>query len=136
MGDRNRQYYGTTSIFSAKAATGDSATIDVKSFRNAVFSLGTASSAQMTLKVKGGIGDSAPDFSAAASATNRWAFVDLALSNDGGAITDGDTGIVFTGTDGVRIFEVNTNGIDWVALSVTAYTAGSVTADLVITENS
>lgn len=132
---RNRQYYGASDIFSAQAATGASNTIDVTDFRNAVFSLGTASSANMTIKVQGGIGDDAPDFSSAQSATNRWNYIDIAPLDAAGVITDGDTGLAFTGTDGNYLFEVNANGLDWLCLNVTARSAGSVTADLTLTTN-
>lgn len=132
---RNRQYYGTTSIFNAKAATGISNTINCTDFRNAVFSLGTASSANMTIKVVGAIGDTAPDFSSAASATNRYQTIDFAPSNAGGVITDGDTGLVFSGTDGNYVISVNTDGLDFVALKITARSAGSVTADLSLYTN-
>lgn len=133
---RNRNYYTPAMTgFSAKAATGAGNVINVMDFRNAMISIGTASSANMTIKVQVGLGDTAPDFTAAASATNRWSYADLALSNGGGAITDGDTGLVWSGTDAVQIAEVNTNGIDWLALNMTARAAGSATADITLTTN-
>ena len=132
---RNRQYYGTTDIFSAQAATGSSNFINVTDFRNAVISLGTASSANMTIKVQGGIGETCPAFASAQSATNRWNYIDIAPLDAAGVVTDGDTGLVFSGTDGNYLFEVNANGLNWLCLTVTARSAGSVTADLTLTAN-
>lgn len=133
---RNRQYYTPANVgFSAKATTGAGNALLVSDFRNAVFAIGTASSANMTIKVQGGIGDIAPDFTAAQSATNRWQYIDIAPTNTGGTIVDGDTGVVWSGTDKVEMFEVNTNGLDYVCLNMTARSAGTATADVTLTTN-
>lgn len=134
---RNRQYYDPTSFgVSALASATEGNVINVSDFRHAVISLGTASSANMTIKFLGAIGDTAPDFSSAQSATNRWQTLDFALTNNGGTITDGDTGIVFSGTDGNQMVNINTDGLDYLVLSVTARSAGSVTADCGLFANS
>lgn len=133
---RNRNLYTPAMTgFNAKAATGAGNIINVMDFRNAMIAVGTASSANMTIKVQVGLGDTAPDFGSAASATNRWSYADLALTNNGGTITDGDTGLVWSGTDAVQIAEVNTNGIDWMCLNMTARAAGTATAETTLTTN-
>lgn len=48
---------------------------------------------------------------------------------------DGDIGIVFSGTNTVMEFEVNTNRVGHFALEVSGYTAGELTADVVLTDN-
>jgi hypothetical protein len=133
---RNRQFYNATGTgFSAKVDAGAGNAINTIDFRNAMVSIGTASSANMTIKVQVALGDTAPNFGAAASATNQWQYADLALTNGGGTITDGDTGVVWSGTDKVELFEVNTNGIDWMCLNMTARAAGSATATMTLTTN-
>lgn len=133
---RNRIHYTASQIgINAKAATGVGNTIDVRDFRNAVISLGTASSGSMTVKIYGAIGDTAPTFSSAASATNQWQTIDLAPLNAAGVITDGDTGLVWSGTDKVELVEVNTNALDFLVVVVTAYTAGTVTGSMTLTTN-
>lgn len=53
---------------------------------------------------------------------------------DGSAI-DGDTGFVVAGTDDFRQFEININSLDYLAFTVTARSAGSVTIEVVVTDN-
>lgn len=125
------QHYSPSQIgFSAKAATGFGKAIKVSDFNVAVYDFGTASNANATVKVQAANGESAPDFTAAVSATNRWYYVDIAILNNAGAITDGDTGIVWSGTDYNAGVEVNCNGVDYLCLHETANSAGSVTAGL------
>lgn len=127
---RNRQYISPSDLgVSALATATEGKTINCVDFRHATISLGTASSANMTIKFIGGLGDTAPDFSSAASATNRWEYIDFALTNNAGVITDGDTGIVFSGTDDNKLLSLNVDGLDWFCISVTARSAGSVTAE-------
>ena len=52
-----------------------------------------------------------------------------------GAPVDGDTGFVVTGTDDFRQFEININSLDYINFSVTARSAGSVTVEVVVTDN-
>lgn len=126
-------------FFNAQATTGTStAVLDVSDFRDVVLSIATASSANLTLKIQGALGvigtsaDAklgeyvAPDFSSSATATNTWAYLQSVDLNTGSPIT-GATGVVYTGTDSVYLLEVNTNEIDYLCLTVTARSAGSVT---------
>lgn len=126
-------------LFAAKASTGTSTvTLDVSDFRDVVLSIAGASSANLTVKVQGALGVKgvdgsgtqgeyiAPDFSASATATNAWAYLQAVDLNTGNPI-DGSTGISFTGTDAVYLVEVNTNAVDWLTVTVTARAAGNVT---------
>jgi len=54
-----------------------------------------------------------PDFSAAASPTNQWAYIQIKDLATNTAI-NGATGIVATGTDIAADYEVNTNGQRWI----------------------
>ncbi len=129
-------------LFNAKAATGYSTVVlDVSSFRNVVMSFASASSGDLTVKILGAlaVADSngnyvAPDFTASASATNAWDYIQCINLNTGAAI-NGSTGIVYTGSDAVYLVEVNTNLIDFLTVQVTARNAGSVTVKAASTTN-
>lgn len=120
---RSSQEY---TILSAKAATGTGVNIFTQDFRNIIFSLGTASSANLTVKFQGSIQDASPDFSAAQSVTNQWDYIEVVDLQSGTAI-DGDTGVAMAGTDDFRLLEANINGMKWVNATVTARSAGSIT---------
>lgn len=111
-----------------------------RDFRHAVISVNTASSANLTLKFVGSLGDSianphtCPDFSATQSKDNSWDYIQVIDLEDGSAI-DGDTGISPAGTDDHRQFEANINGIDWINAIITAWTAGNVTVRVVLYNN-
>jgi len=122
----SRQTQALQTIFSAKAATGTGATINVEQYRHVVLEMATATSANLTIKFQGSISDTAPDFSAAQTAANMWDYVEVKDLQDGSAI-DGDTGIAPAGTDDFRLLEMNINGLKWVCATVTARSAGSVT---------
>src|SRR3990167_1628559 len=107
------------------AATGTtlSAAYNVSEFRNVVISVGVTGPVNHKIFVKGAIGDGAPNFNASRSRTNQWEYIDIVDLEDGASI-DGDTGVNFTTTD-VRMFEVNDNVLDWIAIHETAIvTAG------------
>ena len=124
----------TQTGINAKATTGFGNAILVKGFATATYSFGTASSADMTVKIQGATGDTAPDFTAAASATNRWSYIDFGILNNAGLITDGDTGIIWTGTDYETSASVNYDNLDWLCLQITARAAGTLTATLALSE--
>jgi hypothetical protein len=121
-----RSYSELQTIFSAQAATGTGDEVNVQDYRNIMLQLATASSANLTIKIQGSFSETKPDFSAAATAANHWAYVavyDLADST----LIAGATGIAPAGTDTFRNLMVNTDGLRWVCATVTARAAGSVT---------
>lgn len=119
-------------LLNAKAGTGSDLTggIFVGDWRHIIIYIASASSANLTVKFQGSISESAPDFTAAQSVSNVWDYVQIKDLEDASAV-DGDTGIAFAGTDDVRMFEVNVNGLQWFNANVTARAAGSVTVKLV-----
>lgn len=129
---RNRKVY---TIMSAKAATGIGNIIDVKDFRNVVVSIASASSGSLTVKCQGAIGDEAPTFTSAASPTNAWDYLELATLSDSSAPVRGATGVVLSGTDACKLYEVNINGIDWLTFNITAYSAGTLTITVTCVDN-
>lgn len=96
--------------------------LNVKSFKHTVLDLDFSDTAAMTLSIRGSISDTAPDFNAAASDTNRWDVIQIIDLEDGSAI-DGDTGIVIAADDH-RLIELNTNGLNFICPVITAYTSG------------
>ena len=124
-------------IFDAKGTTGTTVPYRIGSFRNQVFAVYGAGSITGTLKVKVSGQEAMPDFTAAISATNMWNYADIALSDNAGAVTDGDTGVTFSGTAGCRHFEINQNSYTWCALEIPSISGlgAAVTAHLTLTNN-
>ena len=107
--------------------TGASNPILVEDYDYVVISINTAGSYNGTVKVQGSIADAVPDFTASASPTNPWDYVQVRDLEDASAL-DGDVGFTAAGTDDNRLFKVNVDGLRWLALNQTARVAGSVTA--------
>lgn len=126
-------------VFDAKWATWTSDPIPVRDFRNCVVKVWTASSANLTMKAQWAISSSAtdytaPTFSSSQSVANNWDYVQMVDLQDGNHI-NGDTGFVVTWTDDFRLFEININWLDFIAFTVTARSAWSVTVEVQLTSN-
>lgn len=129
-----RSFKPETTIFNAAAAASTGLIMSVADFQKVVMKLGTASSANFTLKFQGSASDSAPDFSAAATVSNHWtylAFVDYIS----GTVTAGGTGITSAGTDVFVTALINTSGLKWVTATITARSAGTITLTCVPFDN-
>lgn len=126
---KNMRDYKQYTVLDAKGATGIGVNINVKDFRHIIVAIATASSANLTVKAVGSIEATCPDFSAAQSASNMYDFLEMVDYQSGAKVT-GDTGIAFSGTDDFRLFEVNTNGMEWFNLRVTARAAGNITSHI------
>ena len=129
-----RQHKFVPDVLSAAAATGLSRIIPVTPYSVITIVIATTGSAAFTLKVKGAIHASglnnAPTFvEGSASPTNKWTYLQ-SVNLDDGLKVDGSTGIIYSGIDGVRKYEVNINDSDTLAVDITAYTAGAVYVDL------
>lgn len=129
-----RIYAGEQIIFSAQAATGTATAQYVPDFMHIMMTLSSQTSANFTIKFQGSFSDTQPDFSASQSATNRWDYIQVKDYQNNAAI-DGDTGVAFAGTDDVRQFEYNVNGLKWVCATITARSAGSVNLHLQLFSN-
>ena len=116
----------------AQAATGAGKAIYVADYPVVMITLSTSGSASGTLQFAGSIGsDPATNYASAASTTNIYDFIQVKdRQNDQGI--NGSTGIVLTGTDTVRTFEFNTNGMSWFCPVITAYAAGSWNVDVAL----
>ena len=118
-------------ILNAAAAASTGSVVSVADYRNVNLQIGTASSANLTVKIQGSFSDNMPTFSSAATVSNHWDYIACYDLNTG-LLVAGDTGFVVTGTDDFVNYKVNTDGLKWICATVTARSAGSVTvkADL------
>jgi hypothetical protein len=117
---------GATAVKGA-ASNGNGLPMDVEDFQHVVIALDTTGSTTATVKIQASISQAVPDFTAAASPTNQWAYVQ-AIDLADQSVINGAVGIGLTGTDMDRMVEVNTNGVKWVNVIVTAYTQGTIYA--------
>lgn len=114
----------TLTILDEVVATGWGTTIDVKDYDEVMLMLNMATG---TATVKfAGSADSSVDFTAAASATNFWDYIDVTDAEDGSSI-DGDTGVATSTSADHRLFKVSTKGLTFINANVTAWTAGAIT---------
>lgn len=116
-----------TVVLDEVVATGWGTVVPVRGYRNIVVTIATADSTNATIKFAGSPRDTAPTFSSAASPTNQWDYVSAYDMEDPSTLVDGDTGVVYTGTDAVQTYLVNTEGIDHFNVQVSAYSAGTIT---------
>lgn len=111
-------------IFKDKAATGTGVAMDTQDADNVTIDVAGGGSAVFTVKLQGSIQKDV-DFSAAQSATNRWDYIE-AVDCQSGSVIAGDTGLTFSAGD-VRLLTVNTNKLNSICATVTAYTSGTLT---------
>lgn len=114
-------------VFDDKAATGVSKAVFVGDFNVISIAIHGKSSPDLTIKLVGSTAEDCPDFTAAQGEDNSWDYIQ-AVDLQNGSTINGDTGIVFTGSADDRNLEANVNHLKWVALLVTARSAGSVSA--------
>lgn len=126
--------YKSYIILNAVEADGQGLSIDVKDFRHLIVAIASDNSFEGVIKCVGSISEDAPDFESAQGVSNIWDTVSMVDLEDGTHIP-GDTGITFAGTDDVRLFEVDTNGLNWLNFVVSSYAAGDITVETRIYHN-
>ena len=124
------------SVLNEKASTGVGTAFQVSDFKNIQLELFTSGNANLTVKIQGSLRgpNNQPDFSIAASSTNRWDYLAVWDLNPS-TLIPGSTGIAVTGTDIVKNLLVNVDGIVWLNCVVTAHAAGTVSANAVVYNN-
>lgn len=110
-------------ILPKATATGYGVPQNVENFDHVGITIAGDNTASFTIKVQASNSDAKPDFTAAASPTNRWAYIQLKMLIDASAVAGG-TGVVVASNSVVQA-EVNTNGMRWINLQVAAYTSGN-----------
>lgn len=119
-----RSYTDQVILLSAAAANGV-CIANFVSFRDIELQLAQVAFSG-TIKFVGSNADAAPDFSAAASASNPWDYIAVIDQIDGSSIAGG-TGIVSVTVTSVRNLESNSNAFKWFGAIISNYSAGSVT---------
>lgn len=114
-------------------SAGVAKTIYARDFRNAIFDVVSAASADQVIKFVASKQEDKPDFNSAVSATNRWQYVQAIDLNNGNPI-DGTTGYTFAGVESKQ-FELNLNGEYWVGLYLVSGSAGSINSKVLLTDN-
>lgn len=122
-----RQFGDPVKVFDDKAATGLSKLVNVTDFNVISIALHGDSSANLTVKLVGSTKETPPDFTATQGENNSWDYVQM-VDLQNGAQINGDTGVAFTGAADDRNLEANVNSLRWVALIVTARSAGTLSA--------
>jgi len=97
--------------------------MNVQDYMNIQIDVDTKDSCAITLKCQGSNEDICPNFSGAQSTANIWKYINMVELS---AETDiaGATGIVASGTDIHKSYEINTTGLSWVSFEVSGYSAG------------
>lgn len=108
--------------------------ISAESYRFSQFTLSSSGTGDFVIKFQGSMSDTAPDFSAARSVSNRWEYIQVKDLASGTAV-DGDTGITFSAADDVLRYETVFSGYKWLCATLTTYTAGLVTLSVKLYSN-
>lgn len=117
----------------------------VADWRNVIISVSTSGSFNGTFKIAGSLGkpvvlpsdkasEDTPNFGATISASNPYSFLQI-INLDTAAAVNGATGVTSAGTDLQNTYEINVNGVKYIAPIFTAWTAGTVTVKALTTDN-
>lgn len=116
-------------IFNAQNVNGASSPMFVKDERHLLIQVDMVGFTG-TLKFAGSLQEEIPDFSASQSASNSFDRIAVKDYQDASTIA-GDTGISGTATTDSRIFEVNSNGLNWFGVVASSVSAGSVNVKVI-----
>lgn len=120
--------------------------VNVRDYINAIIQYGTTGTSTHTVKVAGSLGKPTatipsgvqdnlpPNFGATVSPTNPYTFLQI-INLDTAAAVNGATGIATSGADINNTYEVNINALSYFTLIPTAWTQGTITAVLFVTNN-
>jgi hypothetical protein len=118
----------------------------VKDYRNIIIQFGTSGTATTTLKVAGSLGkpDNAtntiaarkdmPNFAGTVSPSNYYGFLQV-IDLDTAAAVNGATGLVATGADVLKLYEVNVNAMTYLTVFPVTWSAGAITVMALVANN-
>lgn len=121
----DRTYTDQAILLSAVAQNGASVPQNFASFRNVELQIDMVAFTG-TIKVVGSNADTAPNFGAAATATNPWDYIKCINQIDGSAV-NGGSGLTGAATTSETNLEPNTNAFKWIGVVISGYAAGSIT---------
>jgi len=110
--------------------------IDVSDFRHAIASVHGNDSANIDIGFCGSIGksvadiDGCPDFSAASAYNNSWGWLDIVSMHNNTSIDGSAASISMAGTNVNLLYEINVNGMKWVNVLMSGWSAGGITVNL------
>lgn len=113
-------------ILDAKGADGIGTLIDVADAKTIVLEFSTSGSAQLTTKFQGSTMEEPPAWGSAKSVANHFSYLQ-AIDLEDSLPVDGDDGVVLAGTDVVKHYELNVNGMKWFNAIVSGWSVGAVT---------
>ena len=102
-------------------------------FRNIVVALLPAGTVNFTIKFVKSNQDTLPDFTAAATLTNLWEYAEV-IDLENGSDINGSTGVPLSATT-TRSFEYNNNTAKWVGIMCTTYTTGTISGNVLLSNN-
>ena len=117
-------------------ANGVGATLDVRDYQSINLAVYTSGSASGTIKFAVSNELVAPNFSSSPSITNVYDYVQITPINSQNTADhlSGSTGIVLSGTDIIKMYEVNSSNASisfrWICPIISGYTAGSITVEI------
>lgn len=98
-------------------------------FRDMILFASTTGTATLTVKLAGSLGKNngdTPNWGGTVSPSNPYTFLQI-INLDTATAVNGATGIAVAGTDINNSYEVNTNGMKYITVVPTAWTAGAIT---------
>lgn len=101
--------------------------IYVGSYRNHKLTMDFSGTPTMTVKVQASDQD-VVDFNAVQSASNRWDYIQI-IDAQNAIPYDGDDGISVAGSAAHQNYNVNVDGICWLTVVITSWTAGSLSVE-------
>ena len=123
-----RQFTSVKTVMNGVTATSTSSTLPnatmVKSFTHVVYAVETTGNASGTIKFSGSIFDDPGDPTTTSTITNQHSNI-LVTDLKTGNSYDGDDGIVVSGTDIHRMFEVEINALAWLRPYLSTYSTGT-----------
>lgn len=109
----------------------------VVDFRNLELHVATTGTATTTIKVAGafgGTGGAAPNFGGTVTPANLYTFIQI-IDLDTAAAVNGATGIVASGADVIKSYEINSNVLRYVTIYPVTWSAGAITVELIAKNN-
>jgi len=105
--------------------------INVEDFRHCIVAVHGASSANIDIGFVGSIGksptsDDCPDFSAASAYNNSWTYLEAINLLDGVGDDGAANQLSQTGTNQHMLYEININGLKWLNIIMSGWSAGTV----------
>jgi len=120
---------GVVKILSLAVANGAGVALDVSNYKEIGIQVYTTGTTTATIKFAVSRSLVQPNFASAPSATNVYDYVDITPLNSQTPIVGG-TGIAITGTDIIKLYQIDTNFVKWICPIVSGYSAGSINCDL------